>query len=120
MNSLDLTGILYAQDAHRAPRGFGHRLLSAGATDVTILRDLRPPCNRADLNRDDTVDERDMIMLHGLLGTTCVGDGSNACVADPNQEGVVGLDDLSILLQQWGPCATSSLPSTDIRIRILR
>ena len=83
------------------------------------LRDLCPPCNRADLNRDDTVDERDMIMLHGLLGEACVGDGSVACAADLNQDGTVGLDDFSFLMQECGPCNSSSIsmPVIDSRSR---
>ena len=69
---------------------------------------------------DDTVDERDMIMLHGVLGEVCVGDGSKACAADLNQDGAVGLDDFSFLLQAWGPCNSSSLSMPVIESRSRR
>ncbi|MAB29915.1 MAG: hypothetical protein CMJ53_11700 [Planctomycetaceae bacterium] len=98
----------------------GHRLVAAGATEVMTLRDLCPPCNRADLNGDDTVDERDMILLHGVMGEACVGDGSVACAADLNQDGAVGLDDFSFLLQEWGPCASSSPSMPVIETRFHR
>jgi alpha-tubulin suppressor-like RCC1 family protein len=98
------------------PQGVdGHVLVAAGPDDVMSLRDLCAPCVQSDLNRDHTVDERDLIFLHQFLGQPCVGDGSQACAADLNHDGGVGMDDLSILLQQWGPCSMASLRVPMIR-----
>ena len=92
-----------------------HLLVAAGPYDIMTIRDLCPPCSPADLNRDATVDERDMLLLYDVLGQACVGDFSNACSADLNQDGAVGFDDLSLLFQQWGPCNKAVMQSTVIR-----
>ena len=68
------------------------------------VRDTCPPCSPADFNRDNTVNHVDMLFLYMVLGEPCVGNSSDACLADLNHDGAVGLDDLSILLQDWGPC----------------
>jgi hypothetical protein len=68
------------------------------------IRDTCPPCSPADFNRDNTVNQVDMLFLFTVLGESCIGDASDACRADLNHDGAVGLDDLSILFLDWGPC----------------
>ena len=81
-----------------------HVLLAAGPIDIMAVRDTCPPCSPADFSRDNTVNHVDMLFLFMVLGEACVGDSSDACMADLNHDGAVGLDDLSILLLDWGPC----------------
>ena len=89
----------------------GHIRLAAGPTEVMAVRDTCPPCSPADFNRDDVVDEVDLAFFFSVLGQSCVGGGSDACAADLNQDGGVGLDDLSRLLRQWGPCGMRRMTS---------
>jgi hypothetical protein len=39
-----------------------------------------------------------------VLGHACRGSDPQACTADLNHDGAVGLDDLSELFANWGPC----------------
>ncbi|MDB4775503.1 hypothetical protein OAG62_00115 [bacterium] len=81
-----------------------HVRVAAGPIDVMSIRDTCPPCSPADFNRDDTVNQVDMLFLFTVLGESCIGDGSDACRADLNHDGAVALDDLSVLFLDWGAC----------------
>ena len=88
----------------------GNVLVSAGPTEIMAIRDTCPPCSPADFNRDDTVDEIDLAFFFAVLGQPCLEDPSDACSADLNHDGGVGLDDLSRLLRHWGPCGLRRVP----------
>ena len=92
------------------PAGIGgHVLLAAGPTGIMAVRDTCPPCSPGDFNRDDVVDEVDLAFFFTVLGQACLGDESEACAADLNHDGGVGLDDLSLLLRYWGPCESRTI-----------
>ena len=90
--------------AASCPTTANHLLLAAGPDDVMAIEDTCPPCSPADFNRDNVVNAVDMLFFFDVLGEVCVGDGGDACAADLNHDGAVGLDDLSVLFHHWGPC----------------
>lgn len=101
--------------AATAPTAIAHHVLvAAGPGQAMAIRDTCPRCSPGDFNRDDVVDGADLAFLFAVLGNVCVGDASDACVADLNHDGGVGIDDLSILLRYWGPCGFRALPGLHV------
>jgi hypothetical protein len=51
-----------------------------------------------------------LVSVQGGLITVAVA----ACVTDLNGNGQTGVDDLLVLMQQWGPCPTTGMCSADL------
>ena len=87
-----------------APGDDRYIALAVGPDALLGTRDLCPPCTPADLDGNGMVDHLDLIALFDVLGRPCRRSEPMACDADLNHDGAVGLDDLSELFMNWGPC----------------
>lgn len=68
-----------------------------GISDETWELKCLPVCP-GDIDRDDDVGFRDLLMLLSAWGA-CSG-----CPEDFNADGTAGFADLLLLLANWGPC----------------
>ena len=62
-------------------------------------------CSPADFNGDGQVDDTDLELLLNVLGDACTPERPNACFADLNNDGAVGVDDMAEIFTYWGPCS---------------
>jgi hypothetical protein len=73
--------------------------------DVSCPGDYRHPVPVGDVNGDYRVDEGDVVIVEGYLGTVITDPSDPAAVADLNGDGAVDQADLDIVTANVGACA---------------